>query len=170
MKRPSARFLVTVCLLVGVFIFVMLPFFASSRWVGGADLVFNVKVLDSQKQPIPNAQVTLSEAYAGPRSGMTDSAGRVRLQKTFIAYGSARWAYCQLDSTMRVEAGGYKPWEATLPSLFGVRYDYFKNGTNISYAVTLTRAEQAKPDGPANGSQPIRSETNRTSSAAGSRR
>jgi hypothetical protein len=28
----------------------------------------------------------------------------------------------------------------------------------------------AEPDGPANGSQPIRSETNRTSSAAGSRR
>jgi hypothetical protein len=28
----------------------------------------------------------------------------------------------------------------------------------------------AQPDGPANGSQPIRSETNRTSSAAGSRR
>ena len=31
-------------------------------------------------------------------------------------------------------------------------------------------ALQAEPDGPANGSQPIRSETNRTSSAAGSRR
>ena len=30
--------------------------------------------------------------------------------------------------------------------------------------------ENAQPDGPANGSQPIRSETNRTSSAAGSRR
>lgn len=30
--------------------------------------------------------------------------------------------------------------------------------------------EAAEPDGPANGSQPIRSETNRTSSAAGSRR
>ena len=29
---------------------------------------------------------------------------------------------------------------------------------------------EAQPDGPANGSQPIRSETNRTSSAAGSRR
>ena len=32
------------------------------------------------------------------------------------------------------------------------------------------KAKKAQPDGPANGSQPIRSETNRTSSAAGSRR
>ena len=39
--------------------------------------------------------------------------------------------------------------------------------TNFSAAVELARAE---PDGAANGSQPIRSETNRTSSAAGSRR
>jgi hypothetical protein len=31
-------------------------------------------------------------------------------------------------------------------------------------------SSNAEPDGPANGSQPIRSETNRTSSAAGSRR
>ena len=31
-------------------------------------------------------------------------------------------------------------------------------------------ADKAEPDGPANVSQPIRSETNRTSSAAGSRR
>ena len=36
-------------------------------------------------------------------------------------------------------------------------------------AVSLT-ASNAEPDGPASGSQPIRSETNRTSSAAGSRR
>lgn len=34
----------------------------------------------------------------------------------------------------------------------------------------LLFTENAEPVGPANGSQPIRSETNRTSSAAGSRR
>ena len=33
-----------------------------------------------------------------------------------------------------------------------------------------TKGPNVQPDGPANGSQPIRSETNRTSSAAGSRR
>ncbi len=36
--------------------------------------------------------------------------------------------------------------------------------------VFFMRAENGQPDGPANGSQPIRSETNRTSSSAGSRR
>jgi hypothetical protein len=34
----------------------------------------------------------------------------------------------------------------------------------------IMHARNAQPDGPANGSQPIRSETSRTSSAAGSRR
>jgi hypothetical protein len=36
--------------------------------------------------------------------------------------------------------------------------------------ITYEEPEDAQPDGPANGSQPIRSDTNRTSSAAGSRR
>lgn len=36
--------------------------------------------------------------------------------------------------------------------------------------LTSLRSGLVQPDGPANGSQPIRSETNRTSSAAGSRR
>jgi len=35
---------------------------------------------------------------------------------------------------------------------------------------SLFKKENAEPNGPANGSQPFRSETNRTSSAAGSRR
>jgi len=42
------------------------------------------------------------------------------------------------------------------------------NGTTLTVPVTV--AKNAQPDGAANGSQPIRSETNRTSSAAGSRR
>jgi len=41
------------------------------------------------------------------------------------------------------------------------------NGVKV-VSITLTNAPQQ--DGPANGSQPIRAETNRTSSAAGSRR
>jgi hypothetical protein len=36
--------------------------------------------------------------------------------------------------------------------------------------VTMEPRTRVEPGGPANGSQPIRSETNRTSSAAGSRR
>jgi uncharacterized protein YceK len=39
-----------------------------------------------------------------------------------------------------------------------------------SKAPARDRGTEGEPDGPANGSQPIRSETNRTSSAAGSRR
>ncbi len=53
-------------------------------------------------------------------------------------------------------------------SLSGWKYGFALTGyTNFSAEMELTKAE---PDGPANGSQPIRSETNRTSSAAGSRR
>ena len=45
----------------------------------------------------------------------------------------------------------------------------------VSYTYTFTESQMwfrkgTAPDGPANGSQPIRSGTNRTSSAAGSRR
>jgi hypothetical protein len=40
----------------------------------------------------------------------------------------------------------------------------------VPEGVTVERAKSTEPDGPANGSQPIRSQTNSTSSAAGSRR
>ena|SRR5947208_3663824 len=53
-------------------------------------------------------------------------------------------------------------------SLSGWKYGSALTGyTNFSAEIELTKAE---PDDPANGTQPIRSETNRTSSAAGSRR
>lgn len=44
------------------------------------------------------------------------------------------------------------------------------SGTAVAIIQTFRDRRNAEPDGPANGSQPIRSETNRTSSAAGSRR
>ena len=40
----------------------------------------------------------------------------------------------------------------------------------IGFAMQERRREMTEPDGPANGSQPVRSETHSTSSAAGSRR
>ena len=40
----------------------------------------------------------------------------------------------------------------------------------VPEGVAVERAKSTEPDGPANGSQPIRSETNSTSTAAGSRR
>ena len=53
-------------------------------------------------------------------------------------------------------------------SLAGWNYGFgLTSHTNFSAEMELARAE---PDGAANGSQPIRSETNRASSAAGSRR
>ncbi len=53
-------------------------------------------------------------------------------------------------------------------SLSGWNYGVVsRGGTNVSAVMPLIRAE---PDGAANESQPIRSETNQTSSAAGSRR
>ena len=41
-------------------------------------------------------------------------------------------------------------------------------GLEVHYVLWLKK--NSEPDGPANGSQPFRAETNRTSSAAGSRR
>jgi len=144
MKRPSTASLITLGLLVCLIILVIIPNLVPARWAGHQYLVFNVQVLDSQKKSIPGAQVTLSRAYVGPRSGRTDSAGQVRLEKAFIAYGGGWWwnpAGCSMDSTMRVEADGYKPWEASLSSLFGAVYDYANNGTTLSHTVTLTKAE-----------------------------
>lgn len=46
----------------------------------------------------------------------------------------------------------------------------FASHTLDTKIVVEIRIDNSEPDGPANGSQPIRSETNRTSSAAGSRR
>jgi len=60
--------------------------------------------------------------------------------------------------------------------LVGVRGDFRLQELVVSYHDRLRDLGQlpeektGEPDGPANGSQPIRSETNRTSSATGSRR
>ncbi len=50
-----------------------------------------------------------------------------------------RQNYCVLDCSVRVEAAGYKTWEAPLTSLFGARYDYSKHGTNLNHTVVLFR-------------------------------
>jgi hypothetical protein len=78
------------------------------------------------------------------------------------------WSYDM--STAEVYRGRVKNLLYTVQegSLAGWNYGFaLSTYTNFSAAVELARAE---PDGAANGSQPIGSETNRTSSAAGSRR
>jgi hypothetical protein len=78
-------------------------------------------------------------------------------------------------------------WERALRRTFDVGYDIPRGIATVHVALrpetleqvaaigatlafTCYRDDNSEPDGPANGSQPIRSETNRTSSAAGSRR
>jgi hypothetical protein len=53
---------------------------------------------------------------------------------------------------------------------FQINYSQVTPKTSIILTVDVRMTSGAEPCGPANGSQPIRSETNRTSSAAGSRR
>jgi hypothetical protein len=65
----------------------------------------------------------------------------------------------QKTTILPVEPGlaGYESWPHPIVQL-------------VLRNIRLTEKTGIEPDGPANGSQPIRSETNRTSSAAGSRR
>ncbi|MBE0540983.1 MAG: hypothetical protein IH623_06330 [Verrucomicrobia bacterium] len=55
-------------------------------------------------------------------------------------------------------------------SLFWVFLSYWYFNRKRKVVAYFSGLSSAEPDGPANGSQPIRSETNRASSAAGSRR
>ncbi len=67
---------------------------------------------------------------------------------------------------------GFTPYsDSIVPALAsaGQRKDSVGGYARVAHKRWLSRSN-GEPDGPANGSQPIRSETNRTSSAAGSRR
>ena len=152
MHEPSKEFLVTLGLLAALSVIVLGPFFVGSRWGGGGpDLIFNLHVADSRGKPIPGAKVTLSRAYTSECSGTTDTGGDVSLRKAFVSGGSCRRPYgpfstttrvenySYLDSSMRVEAAGYKTYEAPLAAIFGRRYVYSKRGTNLSHTVVLTK-------------------------------
>jgi hypothetical protein len=65
---------------------------------------------------------------------------------------------------MQISVGTYSDMEGFSRMLV------YKNGVLSLTREVRLRPVKAEPDGAANGSQPIRSETNRTSSAAGSRR
>ncbi len=79
-----------------------------------------------------------------------------------------RWAYDLNTLDVYVRRSKNLLHTAKEGSLSGWKYGFALTVyTNFSAEMESTKAE---PDGPANGSQPIRSETNRTSSAAGSRR
>ena len=79
-------------------------------------------------------------------------AGRSETAKAKIAALKQQWAVFNSEAGFRGQAIG------NIMVTFG----------QIDSSLEATK--KAEPDGPANGSQPIRSETNRTSSAAGSRR
>jgi hypothetical protein len=75
--------------------------------------------------------------------------GRLELAKARIAALRRHWEAFEREHGFRGEAIG---------------------NIMVTFGQIDSAAETNKNDGPANGSQPIRSETNRTSSAAGSRR
>ena len=75
------------------------------------------------------------------------SIDNVRLRIDLLAWGIARW----------------RPWNRAL-----IRHGDGFHHTLVTYSPEM--GTSVEPNGPANRSQPIRAETNRTSSAAGSRR
>ena len=151
MKQSSTASLITLGILFGLMILVSIPNFVKRRVTGSQDLIFSLHVVDAERKPIPGAHAC---------SGMTDSSGNVSLKKAFMASGRGQLTHCRLDSSVRIEASGYKPWESDLESLFGARYDYSRHGTTLNQTLTVPGAKEAQPRGSFERSAPrIRSTT-----------
>jgi hypothetical protein len=98
-------------------------------------ILFQVHVVDDQGVPIPSANV-----FVGTTSAQTDIEGDAEVAHDFLAKGiKGLTGTCTLEGNLRVEAPGYIPWQGALPDVFGRTHNYFDNGTNLSYQVTLCR-------------------------------
>jgi hypothetical protein len=124
--------------------------------------------------------VTFSGRIKGRHGLFLESAGTERGQDAIIG------ALCALIEGLSQR--NRQVWDAALRKEFDLGYESrlspqranrftIRPGTlrrmaalGASVAVTLYSVEKGEPGGAANGSQPIRSETNRTSAAAASRR
>ena len=136
-KRPSPAFvLVIVITIVGLVISFALPSLILSRFANKPTaLLFQVRVIDDQGVPIPNANVIVSGT-----SAQTDLDGYDTVPQEYLAKGiKGLTGTCRLRGDLRVEAPGYISWRATLSDLFGRNYNYFDKGTNIPQEVTLYR-------------------------------
>ena len=136
-KRPSPAFvLVIVITVAGLIISFALPGLVLARFANlPTTLLFQVRVIDDQGVPIPNANVVV-----GNTSAQTDTDGCVAVPGQYLAKGvKGLTGTCRLRGDIRVEAPGYLAWRATLGDLFGRNYDYVAKGTNVPHEVTLRR-------------------------------
>lgn len=136
-KRPSPAFvLVIVITVVGLLISFGLPNLVLAKFANQPTaLLFQVRVIDDQGVPIPNANVTVSGA-----SAQTGLDGSVAITRDYLAKGvKGLTGTCRLRGDIRVECPGYIPWRAPLTDVFGRNYNYIDKGTNIIHEVTLRR-------------------------------
>ncbi|HKQ40131.1 MAG TPA: carboxypeptidase-like regulatory domain-containing protein [Verrucomicrobiae bacterium] len=136
-KRPSRAFvLVIVITIIGLFISFGLPSLVIAKFSNQpTTLLFQVRVMDDQGIPIPNANVFVSSA-----SAQTDLEGYAAVPNRFLAKGIKNLTgTCRLRGDLRVEAPGYISWRKPLTDLFGSHYNYVDKGTNVAHEVTLLR-------------------------------
>jgi hypothetical protein len=116
---------------------VAIPNFVPARLtISGKPSSFEVRVIAPEGGgPIQDAQVQINSETA-----ITDADGFCNIVQFFQA--KARVGHsgeCALGGTLRVSAQDFPVWEKELTSLFGKSYDYFNQGTQITYVVTLAK-------------------------------
>jgi hypothetical protein len=136
-KRPSRAFVLVVVITVGGLLIsfalpgLLLPRFSNKPTI----ILFQVRVIDDQGIPIPNANVSVGDA-----SGQTDLDGCCDLAREYPGKGvKGLTGTCRLQGEMRVEAPGFIAWRGSLTDLFGRNYDYVDKGTNLPHEITLLR-------------------------------
>jgi len=149
-----------------------------SGWLAAdADLLLSLyadePVLMPQDQPVVAGKGAIRPLYEAVLKEFDfRSEGSV---KEVVVSGDMGYFWSAYTLTATPKAGG-EPMKVTGKSLFIVKRE---SGGAWKIARLMDNSDGVMPgqdkqqkgeDGPANGSQPIRSETNRTSSAAGSRR
>jgi hypothetical protein len=128
------------------------------------------RVLDSESnEPVVNAKVVRRiERLDRSRVTFTDVEGGFAFKKDKDLGWLLMVDYAASQIHYEVDAAGYQPFGT---NLYGGGSFYRATLPHDLGVVRLQKQrEEIEPDGPANGSQPSRSETNRTSPAAGSRR
>jgi len=136
-KRPSPAFLLVMAItVVGLMISFALPRLVLPKFSNQpTTLNFQVRVIDDQGVPIPEAHVFVGEA-----TGQTDLEGYVEVKHKYLAKGiKGLSGTCRLEGELRAEAPGYLPWKGTLAELFGRNYDYVEKGSTVPHEVTLRR-------------------------------
>ena len=136
-----------------------------------------VRVADAAKTPLAKANGEYDGTSPTWEPLLLPFEGTIRFRISFLGLGYRP----ETDRTI-IDLGPSMSWvipddkdyfisaTLTIPKRAGDHPHSDWSGTLTLPTIKIPTASKAEPDGAANGSQPIRSETNRTSPAAGSRR